>query len=213
LQETPLVLMSRPEQRIRSLADLRGKRIGMHADGIRVLELLLELEGIPRSELTIEEVGFDLAHLGSQRFDAQQGYAMTEPVQLEMLGIQVDLLTLANPQLHPYAQTYFAPGTTLETDSKVFGAFLAASTAGWLAVCSDPDEAARVLARMMGDPSQESTQRVMLDRVIPLVLGLLPAEQAGKIQTEQWKRNLATYFRAGLVDRLLTIDDAVFEVS
>ncbi len=271
LQVTPLVLMSLPEQRIRSLADLRGKRIGMHADGIRILELLLDLVGISRTDLTIEEVGFDLAHLVDRRFDAQQGYAMTEPVQLEALGIQVDLLSLANPQLHPYAQTYFAPSTSLEAHREMYRAFLAASTAGWLAVCAKPDEAARVLARMIGDfdpacrsevspvvgleaerswgppvgngdfdpacwseanpvvgleaerswgppvgkddPAQVRTQRVMLDRVIPLVVGQLPAEQMGKIQTQQWNRNLVTYSRAGLFNRRLTLDDVVFEVS
>jgi ABC-type nitrate/sulfonate/bicarbonate transport system substrate-binding protein len=213
LQETPLVLMSLPEQRIRSLADLRGKHIGMHADGIRVLEMLLELEGIPLADLTIEEVGFDLAHLPEGRFDAQQGYAMTEPVQLQAMGIHVDLLTLQSPQLQPYAQTYFAPSAALETDRQVFRAFLVASTVGWRAACSEPDEAARTVARMMGDPSQEPTQRLMLDRVIPLVAGRLPIKQAGKIEADQWKRNLATYFRAGLIDRRLELADVAVDLT
>jgi NitT/TauT family transport system substrate-binding protein len=209
LQATPLVLMSLPEQRIRSLGDLRGKRIGMHADGIRVLEMLLKLEGIPLADLTIEEVGFDLAHLPEGRFDAQQGYAMTEPLQLEAMGMHVDLLTLQSPQLQPYAQTYFAPSAALKTDRAAFRAFLAASTAGWKAICTEPDEAAHIVARMMGDPSLADTQRLMLDRVIPLVAGRLSDDHIGTIQTSQWTRNLDSYVRAGLLDRPLQLHDVV----
>jgi NitT/TauT family transport system substrate-binding protein len=209
LQATPLVLMSLPEQQIRSLSDLRGKRIGMHADGIRVLEMLLKLEGIPLANLTIEEVGFDLAHLPEGRFDAQQGYAMTEPVQLQAMGIHVDLLTLQSPQLQPYAQTYFAPSAALETDREVFRAFLAASTAGWKAICTEPDEAAHIVAQMMGDPSQADTQRRTLDRVIPLVAGQLSDDHIGTIQTPQWTRNLDSYVRTALLDRPLQLHDVV----
>lgn len=209
LQTTPLVLMSLPEQRIRSLGDLRGKRIGMHADGIRVLEMLLKLEGIPLADLTIEEVGFDLAHLPEGRFDAQQGYAMTEPLQLEAMGMHVDLLMLQSPQLQPYAQTYFAPSAALETDREVFRTFLAASTAGWRAVCTEPNEAARIVARMMGDHSQADTQRRMLDRVIPLMAGQLSDDHIGTIQTHQWTRNLDSYVRTGLLDRPLQLHDVV----
>ncbi len=209
LQATPLVLMSLPEQQIRSLRDLTGKRIGMHADGIRVLEMLLKLEGIPLTALTIEEVGFDLAHLQERRFDAQQGYAMTEPVQLEAMGMHVDLLTLQSPQLQPYAQTYFAPSAALESDQEVFRVFLTASTAGWRAACAEPNEAAHTIARMMGDPSQAGTQRIMLDRVIPLVAGQLSANHIGTIQTPQWIRNLDSYVRTGLLDRPLQLHDVV----
>jgi NitT/TauT family transport system substrate-binding protein len=213
LQATPLVLMSLPEQRIRSLGDLRGKRIGMHTDGIRVLEMLLKLEGIPLADLTIEEVGFDLAHLPEGRFDAQQGYAMTEPLQLEAMGMHVDLLTLQSPQLQPYAQTYFAPSAALKTDRAAFRAFLAASTAGWRAVCTEPDEAAHIVARMMGDPSHADTQRRMLDRVVPLVAGHLPSDHIGTIQTPQWTRNLDSYVRTGLLDRPLQLHAVVNDVS
>jgi NitT/TauT family transport system substrate-binding protein len=209
LQNTPLVLMSLPEQHIRSLGDLRGKRIGMHADGIRVLEMLLKFEGIPLSDLTIEEVGFDLTHLQEHRFDAQQGYAMTEPVQLEAVGMHVDLLTLQSPQLQPYAQTYFAPSAALETNREVFRAFLAASTAGWQAACAQPDEAAHTVSRMMGDPAQAETQRRMLDRVIPLVTGQLSADHTGTIQSPQWTRNLDSYYRTGLIDQPLQLGDVV----
>jgi NitT/TauT family transport system substrate-binding protein len=212
LQETPLVIMSKPEQKIRCFDDLRGKRIGMHADGIRALELVLALEGISVGDLELHEVGFDLEHLREDRFDALQGYAMTEPVQLAALGVEVELLSVKHPHLHPYAQVYFSERALTVANQSIMTAFLAASSAGWLAVCAEPRQAAQPLARVMGEPAQERMQREMLTRVIPLVTGGKPVERIGTIDREQWQRNLATYAKFGLLDQPLDVADVVFDL-
>jgi NitT/TauT family transport system substrate-binding protein len=216
LQDTPLVLMSRSERPIRSFHDLREKRIGMHADGIRILEMVLAMEGIAVADVHIEEVGFDLDHLRQDRFDALQGYTMTEPVQLAGLGLDVAVLPVKHPRLKPYAQVYFSEGELLLAHRDVFTAFLAASNAGWLAVCANPDRAAELIAHGMssaiGEPFAATDQRRMLERVIPLVLGELPFSQVGTIDTAQWHQNLATYAEYGLTNRELTLDDVVFDL-
>lgn len=227
LQDTPLVLMSRPTQFIRSLADLRGKRVGMHTDGIRALEMVLALEGIPVGELDLHEVGFDLEHLRSNRFDALQGYTMTEPVQLSASGIEVDILPVRHRRLKPFAQTYFSAAALLSSRRAVFADFLAASSDGWSAACTRPEEAAALISRLMGPivgaedertardghPHVEGDHRRSLDRLIPLVVGDLPADEIGSIDVEQWKRNLTTYFEFGLIRRNLGIEDVVCELG
>ncbi len=209
LQGTPLVLMSRPEKRIRSFQDLRGKRIGMHNDGNRALEMVLALEGIAPGDIEILEVPFDLGYLQQDRVDALQGYLMTEPIQLESMGIAVDVLPVTHARLHPYAQAYFASTAVISSSGDLMSRFLAVSTAGWRAVLTDPDQAADIVAKMMGDLSQAREQRRMLDKLMPLVAGALPVEQIGAIETEQWQRNLATYFEYGLTDRLLALSAIV----
>jgi NitT/TauT family transport system substrate-binding protein len=209
LQETPLVLMSRREKHIRTLQHLRGKRIGMHGDGRRALDIVLALEGIDRNDLSIEQVTFDLEHLHQDRFDAQQGYVMTEPIQLEAMGITVDMLAIRHPRFHPYAQVYFAGSEVLRQSGDVLARFLAASSAGWRDVLAHTDEAAGVVARMMGDPSQAPQQHLMLKRMLPLVAGNLSHEEIGMLQSEQWQCNLATYFEHGVTKRHLELGDVV----
>ena len=219
LQESPMVLMSRPGHGIRKIADLRGKRVGMHADGIRVLEMVLTLEGMSASELAIHEVGFDLEHLRRDLVDALQGYLMTEPVQLAAMGVDVDVTPITHLQLKPYAQVYFSEATLLAQHRERFADFLAASSAGWLAVCARPDDAAALVTRLMTEnvgvtdtQGTEREQRRSLDRVIPLVLGKLPVARIGSIETGQWKRNLETYFEFGVIDRRLSVTDVAFEL-
>jgi NitT/TauT family transport system substrate-binding protein len=212
LCETPLVLMFDPEQEIRCLADLRGKRIGMHEDGIRALTTVLALEEIPVHEIDLQVVDFDLAHLHEGRLDVLQGYLMTEPVQLASLGFPVDLLQVKHPQLHPSAQVYFADEAQLRSSAKVFSAFLSASSAGWREVCTNPNEASRLLADVVGDTSDQTEQLTMLERVIPLVIGDGTAA-LGAIDEQQWARNLATYLRFGHIDRPLALLDVVVSLD
>jgi NitT/TauT family transport system substrate-binding protein len=211
LHDTALVLMSRPERGIRNFADLRGKRVGMHPDGIRALEIILALEGIAASDVDIHEVGFDLDHLLHDRFDALQGYAMTEPVQLAAAGVTVDVLSIKHFDLKPFAQVYFSERALMFQNQSVFARFLAASNTGWLSVCANPDRAALLIAKMMGDPAQQATQRQMLDRLIPLVIGGRENDQIGALDNEQWRRNLETYASFGLIDQPMDVRNVVFD--
>lgn len=209
LHDTPLVLMSRVERGIRSIGDVRNKRVAMHHDGIRALEIVLALEGIPASGLDISEVGFDLQQLVDGRFDAVQGYTMTEPVQLAALGVEVEVLPILHSRLKPYAQIYFSERALITQDPSVFERFLRASTAGWLSVCAEPDRAAAVVARAMTAANQTEQSR-MMERLIPVVTGGRPADQVGAIESAQWRRNLDTYAEFGLIDRSLELHEVVF---
>jgi NitT/TauT family transport system substrate-binding protein len=209
LQGSPLVLMSRPEQRVRTFADLRGKRIGIHADGNRALAMVVSLEGIAADELDVTEVEFDLGYITDNRLDVLQGYEMTEPVQLAALGIAVDTLPIRHHRLHPFAQTYFTSSSTAQNSAGVLRSLLDASNAGWTAVLDYPDEAASMLAKVMGDTSFTGEQREMLSRVAPLVAGGLARDQIGTVNGEQWERNLTTYAEFGLIDPLVAISDVI----
>ena len=215
LQDTPLVLMSKPGRGIRSLADLRGKRIGIHHDGNRALQMLLALEGIAPAECDIQEVAFDLEHLRLDRFDALQGYTMTEPVQLASMGIATTELPLKHPQLLPYAQTYFASQSTIDAHRAELRAFLHASHDGWRAALAQPDEAAALLMATDAHPSTSDASahlaehRAMLARVAPLVTGSRSTAEIGRIDRAQWSANLSTYAVHGLTQHRLLVEDVV----
>lgn len=213
LERTPLVLMSHPDRAVRSFSDLKGKRVGMHADGIRALELVLALEEVSVSEIDICEVGFDLEHLRRGRVDALQGYVMTEPIQLGALGFPVDLLPIEHPLLRPFSQVYFANREVLDRHADVLESFLTTSSAGWRAVCNNPEAAARLLADVLGDRSQEAAQRRMIERLIPLIVGHDGSWEVGAIDAAQWQQNLASYLKLGMISRPVRLDQVVFQLG
>lgn len=198
---TPLVVMSLQESGINALADLRGKRVAMHCDGIRILESLLDEAGIARSDLEIGEVTHDLGNLTSGRWDAVQGYAVSEPLELAIMGVPVKTLTLRGPAVHPYAQVIFASDDAVATAPNLFRNMLDATFRGWRAAVNDPLGAARAI-RATGMPMADAErEQEALALVAGLVLGEGPdrARGLGVIYPARWTANVAAYVRAGIV--------------
>lgn len=198
---TPLVLMSLPGSGIRHLADLRGKRVAMHCDGIRILEVLLEDAGIDRADLHLEEVTHDLGNLTSGRWDAVQGYAVSEPLELAIRGVAVETLTLRSASVHPYAQVIFAPDSAVAAAPDLYRAMLGATFEGWREAINDPAGAAKAI-RAVGVPMADAArEQQSLARVSRLVRGegRDGAAGLGVIDPARWASNVAAYGRAGLV--------------
>lgn len=198
-QLTPLVVMSRPETGIQSIADLRGKSVAMHCDGIRILEGLLSLNGIGRDELELVEVSHDLDNLAGRRFDAVQGYAVAEPLELAARGLDVVTFPLRHRELHPYAQVVFAADALLATHRKIYERFLHASFEGWCACLNDLDQAMASIRRVgvsMDDPEREIEA---LNLVRRLVSGEDSTPGLGCIDPGRWAANLQAYRRLGIV--------------
>jgi ABC-type nitrate/sulfonate/bicarbonate transport system substrate-binding protein len=198
---TPLVIMSLPETRIGTLSDLRGKRVAMHCDGIRILESMLEAAGIPLDALELGEVTHDLGNLTSGRWDAVQGYAVSEPLELAMRGTKVETLTLRSPALHPYAQVIFAEDQAVAAAPALYRSMLAATYRGWDAAIRDPAAAAAAI-RAVGIPmAQADLEQEALARVGQLVRGEATDQQRGLgvIDLERWAGNAEAYIRAGIL--------------
>ena len=198
-QLTPLVVMSRPEAGIRSIRDLRAKRVAMHCDGIRILEGMLDLHGIDRSDLDLVEVTHDLDNLVERRFDAVQGYAVSEPLELAARGLDVSTFTLQHPKLHPYAQVIFATAALLAAQRQPFERFLQASFAGWRACLEDLEEAAASIRRV-GAPMPDPEREIAALRLVgQLVAGGCTADALGSIDQRRWEVNLRAYRSLGIV--------------
>ena len=198
---TPLVVMSLPGSRIATLTDLRGKRVAMHCDGIRILESMLEAAGIDRDALEIGEVTHDLGNLTSGRWDAVQGYAVSEPLELATRGVSVDALTLRSPVLHPYAQVVFAADGAVAAAPELYRTVLAATFQGWIAAIRDPVGAAAAI-RAVGMPMADAArEQQALALVGQLVRGeaVDRARGLGVIDRARWATNVAAYIRAGIV--------------
>ena len=198
-QTTPLIVMSRPESSIRQIGDLRARRVAMHSDGIRILEAMLDLHGISRSDLDLFEVTHDLDNLLERRFDAVQGYAVSEPLELAARGLNVSTFTLRHPDLHPYAQVVFAPDALLAARRRPFERFLQASFAGWRACLENLDEATASIRRV-GVPMQDPEREIAALRLVSrLVTGGEATGALGAIDRQRWAANLRVYRRLGIV--------------
>jgi ABC-type nitrate/sulfonate/bicarbonate transport system substrate-binding protein len=211
LQDSPLVLMTKPGSGIQMLSDLPGHRVAMYSDGLHVLEAVLDLLAIPRSGVSITSQGWKLDDFVSGRFDAVQGYAITEPALLAARNIEVRLIPLRHDDLHPYAQVIFATEKAIREQPKPLCDFLAATFAGWREAMADQDEAARLVAQYSVEHCDPLQNREILGTMMPSVEGKVGLERFGIFEEGRWEKNLETYARIGLIPRRVKKDEVVEE--
>ncbi len=210
LQQTPMVLMTATDGAIQTLHDLPGRRIAMHRDGIHLLKTVLTLHGIDQSEIEFTVGGWSLPDLINGRFDAVQGYTITEPAQLLGLGFDSHLIPVKHPNLHPYAQMMFATSKMIEQNQNILSRFISATFDGWREAMTHQDETAVLVAAVSKDQPDAKMNRQILDAMLPIVKGEVGFEKLGFLDPARWQRNLKTYYDFGMVDRYATFDEVVY---
>lgn len=209
LQQTPMVLMMAQESGIKTLQDLPGRQVAMHNDGVHLLRAILTLHGIDHNKIDITVGGWSHHDLIDGRFDAVQGYTITEPSELAALGMVPHLVPVRHHQLHPYAQMMFATTTCVSTHNDVLKRFIDATFEGWRQAMTFRGEAAALVAAVSQDQPNQAINRGILDAMLPIVTGEVGLERLGTLDQNRWERNLSTYHQFGLVDRLATFDQVV----
>lgn len=209
LQDSPLVLITRAESAIHTLADLPGRIVAMQPDGNRILEAVLALSGIDRQRITIIESAYDLNRLAQERVDAMQGYVMAEPIELAHLGVATRVIPIRHKQLHPYAQVFFATDALIQQHETTLRRFLQASFAGWQAALRQPEEAVATIIALNGGTTAAAAELEMLAAMTPYALGNIDLAHFGRLDRQRWERNLATYQQIGILARLLHFGEIV----
>ena len=124
--------------------DLRGKRVAMHCDGIRILEGMLDLHGIRRGDLELcrgQPMTWTICW--SSASTQCRATRSAEPLELAERGLTVSTLTLRHPEAASLRASDLCAGfacSQLERSRRI-ERFLHVSFAGWRACLQDLDQA------------------------------------------------------------------------
>ena len=209
MQDSPIHLVTLPESGMERLADVAGRRIAMHRDGVHLLETVLELHGIDPGSMQTTVEDWTLDQLLDGTFDAVQGYATTEPLHLESHGHRTRLIPVRHDNLRPWAQMMFTTDAMIAGHGEALGRFLAACKKGWQEAMTNLEECARLVAAHSREHADVSENRRILEMMVPLVAGDAGLDHAVATDPDRWERNLATYARSGMIDHAPALDEVV----
>ena len=140
----PYALTSKPDNPIRTVADLKGKKIGIQPTARFAMDAVAARNGIDVNDMTIINVGFDKAPLVRGEVDAIGGW-ITNTQALSVVGEdRVDVL-LSELGLKSYANVYFATDTALEENPELLAKYLRAAAKGWGWTHANPEAAVETL--------------------------------------------------------------------
>lgn len=99
-QDYPVSVIAKAEQNIHSVADLRGKKIGLpglFGANYIGLQALLFSAGLTAEDVTLDSIGFNQVEaLATNQEQAVVGYSSNEPIQLRAQGFDVTELRVAD---------------------------------------------------------------------------------------------------------------------
>lgn len=208
LQASPTGLMAHPESGIKSLDDLRGRRVGMHIDGVRVLQLVKGVKGIPDEAIEIVEIPYEgkFDRVLSGELAAVQCYVVDEPIGVETnYGIEPTVLRLSEYGFVSYAQTIVANDQLLAEHPDAVKAFLGATFAGWTNALADIPAAAEIVVDRFVAPDSKYRDLPYQTRSLELIADYVlldgGLEGIGTIDPAAWSKASDLMVRYGIIDQ------------
>ncbi len=193
---------------VRSVADLRGKRIG-YADSQQterdLLKIALAAQGIAISDVTLVDVGFNMVGaLLEGKVDAlTDAYRNFEPVQVEMAGRKPLVLDVEGAAIPPYSELVYIVDSG-KVDSDLVRRFLAVVERGARSIADDPERGWQLFIRY--DAKLDNTlNRKAWEATVPF-FALRPAT----LDPARYER-LADFLEAnGLIEKKVPTSDYLF---
>jgi ABC-type nitrate/sulfonate/bicarbonate transport system substrate-binding protein len=215
-QASPYALMAMPDGGIRTLNDLVSKKVGIHIDGIKVMELVKGVNRLPPDAIEVVEIPYEnkIERLVSGEFAAIQCYAVDEPIAFKQtVGQEPTLLPMDEYGYKAYAQVFFATDTVLREAPNQVKQFLTASFEGWRRAFADIPGAAKLVAETYAEKDSKYTnveyQQQSLELVKQYVMRGINEAQLGIILPTQWQQTADLMAQYDIIDASPTVQTSL----
>src|ERR1043165_3441335 len=144
-QSNPNAVMSLKKANIKSVADLKGKKVGVPSGSSQttMLPLLLKSNNLKESDVNMIDmpVASMVPALLQGQVDAVLGSIDAYQIQAEAQGAQLDVYRFADHGVPPVTTSIFASNDYLKSNPDVVKKFVAASLKGWSFALDNPAKA------------------------------------------------------------------------
>jgi ABC-type nitrate/sulfonate/bicarbonate transport system substrate-binding protein len=195
LQKNPLCVMSLAATPITTPEELLGKTIGVAQGNQTPWDVFLKVAGLDASQIDVVPVQFDPAPTANGEVQGQVVFAINEPAQLQVQGVETSTLLFADFGFSIFAGCYFATEDTIKEHKDTLVKFLEGERAGFEANLADPALGTKYTIEVYGkdlglDPGQQQAQSELLASVMVTpntdangLLSLSPDDVAANIET------------------------------
>lgn len=164
-QKHPYAFFSLAKNPVHTVAELKGKRVGIQATGVVLLRALLVKNGMTLNDVKVVTVGSSMMPIMTGQVDVVTGW-LTNTTALKVLGPDRVALRLWDAGVKLYANPYYATPDTLTKRADLLERFLRASARGWGYAYHNRDKAVALLIKQypnLVEADERAAAAVMLD--------------------------------------------------
>jgi len=199
-QQYPVGIAAKTSSGITSVADLKGKKLGLPglygASYIGAIALL-DSAGLKESDLTLDSIGFNQVEmLITDNDDAVVVYSANEPVQLRKLGEDIVLFKVSDA-IDLVANGLITNEATLAEKPELVRAMVEATLKGITYAADHPEEAFEISKKYvtnLAEADQETQMQVLLESIKHW-----QADRPGYSEPQAWENMQRILLQMGLL--------------
>jgi len=151
-QTSPFAIISRADNPIKTIQDVKGKTIALPEAAKQQVEALITAAGISLDDVELVPAGPDPSALASGQVDGYFGYATAQGVALQAQGIDVETLYLEDMGVPSYGNVIITTKDELAKNKDLLVRYMRASIKGYEYLNANPDAGAKVVVDSYGPP-------------------------------------------------------------
>jgi NitT/TauT family transport system substrate-binding protein len=190
-QSNPNAVMALKKTGIKSVADLKGKKVGVPSGSSQTTMLPLLLKSNNLKEADINMIDMPVASmvpaLLQGQVDAVLGSIDSYQIQAEAQGAQLDVYRFADYGVPTVSTSIFASNDFIKNNPDVLKKFIAASLKGWAFAIDNPDKAIKDLKQVFPEMN-EKLATAELAAIKPLFCSG-GAKYIGKAEDALWTKS------------------------
>jgi NitT/TauT family transport system substrate-binding protein len=206
-QRFPVAVVSKAEAGIAEPQDLAGRQVGLPGFfGASYVGYagLLQAAGLSQEDVIAEDIGFtQVETLLADQAEAVVGYANNEPVQLEAMGEDINVIYVADA-VDMVANGLIANETLVAEDPDQVQRFVDAVLKGVADTLANPEEAFEISKKYV--EGLDDSRYGVLEASLPL----WQADQLGVSELESWQKTQDALLAIGFLDQPLADLEASF---
>ena len=208
-QQFPISVISKSSAAIKTVQDLKGKKIGLpglFGANYIGLRALLFSAGLSESDVKLEEVGFNQVELvvaGKQ--DIIVGYTTNEPIQLKAQGIDVTELRVAD-SVQLASNGILASEKVIKENPKLVSAFVGAFLKGLKFTIDHPDEAYTLSKTYI--PNFADLDQKVQKETLTTTIEMWKTDHLGYSDPKAWENMQNVLLEMGLIKEKMDLSKA-----
>jgi len=210
-QHSPLVLLVNEASMIKSWADLRGKRV-MLQNGYQNAGILAALQaaGIGETEITRQDISYQIHDLIAGNTDAYAGYATDQPHQMQLLGAPYRILNPVDQGVDFYGDIVITSDAEISQHPERARAFMQATARGWNDALEHIDAAIDLILLKYNSQHLPREQLLFEARETKKLI-MQDVVNIGYMNDYRWQRIARTYEDQGLLAANYSLSEFLYQ--
>jgi NitT/TauT family transport system substrate-binding protein len=174
-------IVAKKSSGIKTLADLKGKRVGIYSDSVQDFDPMLLKAGIDPKEVPTFYQGFSMQPFIDGKYPAAQAYSISDMITLADAGITPDQLTIFKPTSYGVGLpqgTLIATQKIIQEQPAALKRFVQATVKGWEWCYQHPAAAVSIVVKAQGAHAETKAyemQQLMAMKALQWPTGKEPA--------------------------------------